>query len=103
MSRPIRFTQTGIGSSAVVPMDINRVPYKIGVGCVGTGIATFKLQGTFDDVYDSAVTPTYFDVSGFATTANAQGVIEIPYTGLKVAISSGTGSVAVTLVPQGLI
>src|SRR5574337_749933 len=104
--RPITVTaQDGVnsGNSVTVPMDYRCNPFSIGFGCVVTsGTPTFKVQHTFDDVLNPAVTPTFFDhPSVTGKVANTDGNYAFPIRGMRVVVTAGSGVVAATILQSG--
>ena len=92
-------TVSSAASSAAIPMDPKVAPFSVGIGCVATGTLTYKVQHTFDDIFDSTVTPTWFDHSSMTgLTANQDGNYAYAVRGVRLLINSGTGSVTMNLV-----
>lgn len=87
-------------SSAAIPVDNRAATFAIGIGCVvnGGGTLTYKVQHTFDDVFNSAVTPTWFDHSVIAAqTANKDGNYAFPIQAVRLTVTAYTsGSVTAT-------
>lgn len=89
----------GAITSAWIPMDYVQAPFAVGIGCVVTGTVNFTVQHTFDNVQDSAVTPTAFDHSTVAAkTANTDGNYAFPVRAVRLKQSSGSGSVTMTVI-----
>jgi hypothetical protein len=72
--RPQVIKLSSATSSAWVPLDYKQSPFNVGLGLTFTGTATAKVEHTFDDIFDSSITP-----------------VAIPHSVL-VAISSDTDS-----------
>lgn len=104
--RPVTVSQTGAGSSAVVPMDIYLNPFNVGIGVKVTGTVNYTVQHTFDDVFASgfdAATATWYDHTTLAAqTANAVGNYAFAVRGVRITVNSGTGSAQMTLVQSGI-
>jgi len=100
--RPIRLTQAGVGSTAVVPLDIHSRPFNVGVGCILTGTATFTVEHTFDDPQASgfdAATANWLPNTGLTSkTASADGNYAFPVRAVRLTIASGAGSVQMTVI-----
>ena len=96
--RSTTITQTGVGSSAVCPVDFRAQVFAIGIGCVITGTVTYSVQHTFDDIYDPTIIPTWF-TNAYAVnqSANIDTNYAFPIKALRVTVSAGTGSVAMTV------
>ncbi len=93
--RPVKVTQSGVGTSAIIPLDYTQAPFNVGIGTVlSSGSATWSVQHTFDDVQDSTVTPVWFNNSGInAVTANTDGNYAFPIRAIRLNVTLGTGTV----------
>ena len=101
--RPITISRTGAGSTAAVPMDHYISPFNVGFGVVVTGSATYTVQHTFDNVFDSTVTPTWFNHPVIAAqTTNQDGNYAFPVTAIRLTVTAGAGTATMTLVQAGL-
>lgn len=91
-------SQTGAGSTAWVPVDYAQNQFKIGFGVVASGTVDYTVEHTFDDVFDSSVTPTAFSHADVAAqTASADGNYAFPIAAIRVTVNSGTGSATLTI------
>lgn len=100
--RPIVFTKSSTGTSAWIPLDYKQSPFNIGFGVVVSGTITYDIEHTFDDIFDTEVTPTAFKHSSLtAQTANKDGNYIVPIRAIRINNTAGTGSTTVTLL-QGL-
>lgn len=91
-------TVTGVANSPVIPMDHRAQYFNVGIEVVVSATATFNVQVTLDDVYDSTITPTWFNITGFtAGTTNAIGNLTIPVSAIRLNVTASTGSVKLTL------
>lgn len=69
--RQIVVTQTGVGSTAAVPLDTYISPFQVSVGLAITGDADCEVQHTYDNVLDASVTPTWYPTaSAGSSTSN---------------------------------
>lgn len=94
-------------SSDWIPTDIHSTPFNVGFGVVvgGNGDITYRVEHTFDNVFDPDVTPTAFiheDVS--ATSGNqdgnyAFGVRAIRITGVS---ASSSANATLTIIQAGI-
>lgn len=101
--RPVVVTQQGAGSSATVPLDHYQNPFQVGIGVVVSGTVNYTIQHTFDDIFDAAVTPTWFSHPTLASlAANADGNYAFPIRAVKVLVNSGTGSATATVIQAGM-
>ena len=107
--RPVSVTQTGVGTSAGVPVDIYSPNNNKGVFVDVTGTATYTVQVTGDDVFDPLVVPVWLNVDSVANanltnaTTDQSGIIAIPCRAIRVNQTAGTGSSKLTVIQQGLL
>lgn len=103
--RPTTVSVTGVDTSAVVVPDYISSPFNVGIGCTVTGTATYTVEHTFDDVFSlnfNPATATWIANSGLtAKTTSTDGNYAFPVRGIRLKVTSGTGTVAMTVV-QGL-
>ena len=100
--RPQIFSKSGTGTSAWIPLDYKQSPFNVGFGVVVSGTVTYDIEHTFDDVFDSTVTPTAFKHSSLTSqTTNKDGNYTASIRAIRVNNTAGTGSTTVTLL-QGL-
>lgn len=101
--RPVVVSKTGTGSSAAIPLDHYQSPFNVGFGVVVSGTVNYTVQHTFDDVFNSSVTPTWFDHPTVASLAvNADGNYAFPVRAIKVLVNSGTGVATMTAIQAGM-
>lgn len=101
--RPITQSRTGVGTTAAVPMDHYISPFNVGFGVVVSGGVTYTVQHTFDNVFDSAVTPTWFNHPVIAAqTTNQDGNYAFPVTAIRLNVTAGAGTATITIVQAGL-
>lgn len=101
MPRPSSVTVSSQTTSAAVPINYRGGPgtFAVSIGCVvNSGTLTYKVQHTFDDVFDPAVTPTWFDHASITgKTANADGNYAFPIKAVRLNVTAWTsGSVTMT-------
>ncbi|CAB4190572.1 hypothetical protein UFOVP1288_75 [uncultured Caudovirales phage] len=100
--RRVIISKTGTGSSATASMDQYISPFNVGMGAVTSGTINYTVQHTYDNIFDSAVTPVWFDHATMASkTGNFDGSYAYPVAGIKVLVNSGTGTVTLTLLQAG--
>jgi hypothetical protein len=97
--RRVVTTVTGTGNSPVIPMDHRAQFFNVGIEAVVSATATYNVQFTLDDIYNSAITPTWFNVPSPFTgaTANQAGNLTIPCSAMRLNVTASTGSVTLTL------
>ena len=101
--RPIVLTKTGTGSSSLAVLDHYQSPFNIGIGVVVTGTVNYTIQHTYSDVFDSAVTPVWFDHPTLVnSTTNKDGSYAFPVRAVKVLVNSGAGNATATVIQAGM-
>jgi archaellum component FlaF (FlaF/FlaG flagellin family) len=101
--RPITQSQTAAGSTTAVPMDHYISPFNVGFGVVVSGTVNYTVQHTFSNIFDTAVTPTWFNHPVIAAqTTNQDGNYAFPVTAIRLTVNSGTGTATITLVQAGM-
>lgn len=100
--RPITLSQTGVGTTAVIPMDWHQVPFNVGIVCSVTGTATYTVEHTSDDVFSPSFNPstaTWLPNTGLtAQTSSKDGNYSAPCRGVRLNVASGTGTVKMTVI-----
>ena len=98
MTTTYRFSQTGEGASAPKPMNQYQTPFNVSVSAVVEGTATYTIEHTFDHPFQDAGNMAFFshpDLEG--ETGNADGNYAFPVSAIRVNVTSGAGTVHVTL------
>lgn len=103
--RPITLVQAGVGDSVVIPLDIRITPFQVTVDCVVTGVATYSIQYTNDDIWDEdyeAASGTWYDMTDFTDVTDSKvGTLFSPVRAIRVSVSAGSGSVRARVVQAG--
>jgi len=104
--RPVNFSLTGVGNSAVYPVDNYISPSNMGLAVVVSGTITYKVQYTFDNVfadgYDpTAGTSTWFDHPTLVGTTSQNSNIAYSVTGIRLITTAGTGTATLTIIQAG--
>lgn len=95
-------TKTGTGSSNVLPMDLYISPFNVGFGVVATGTVTYTVQHTFDDP-QTVASPVWFSHPTIAAKSdNQDGNYAFPVAAIKVLVTAGAGTAAMTLIQAGV-
>ncbi len=104
LMRPKKVTVSGVATSAWIPVDYKQDPMNIGIGCVlVSGTGTYTVEHTFDDVFDSAVTPVAFANSGItAQTASKDGNYAYPVRAVRLKVTVSSSAVVSMTIIQGL-
>lgn len=92
--RPQTISQTGVGTSDVNIVDYRQKNFKIGVGCIVDGTATYTLEHTFDNT-------NWFpneDAALVGATASQDGSYPFPIRASRINVTAGTGTVTATYI-----
>lgn len=92
------------GSTAWIPVDYKQNPFNISLAVVlsNTPSLTCKVEYTLDDVFNTSITPTAFNVDGLsAVTSNTTGYITSPVKAIRLTVSSWTSGTATVTALQG--
>lgn len=101
--RQIVLSQTGAGTSATAPLDIHGRP-EISLQVAVTGTVNYTVQQTLDNVFDSTITPVWFDHPDsnlVAQTVNRQGNYAFVPSAVRLVQNSGSGTTRLTIVQAG--
>ena len=103
--RPTSVTVGSETASAAIPVNWRATNFRISVGVVLTGGAslTYTVQHTFDNVFDSLVTPVWFPHATLVDKiANADGAYVAPIIALRLNVTTyASGSATMTIISQG--
>lgn len=96
-------SQTGVGSSTTIPMNLDSTPFNVGFGVKVTGTVTYTVQHSFDPVWQSGGVTTWYNHPTIASlSANADGNYAFPVSAIKVAVTAGTGTAELTVIQAGI-
>lgn len=101
---PTSVSVSSAASSAWIPVDHKKNPFSIGLGCVlPSGTLTYKVQHTFDNIFDTSITPTAFDHASITgKTASFDGNYAAPVRAVRLTVTAWTsGTVTLTVVQGG--
>jgi hypothetical protein len=100
---PTSVTVSSAASSAAIPLDHKQNPFSVGIGCVvPSGTLTYKVQHTFDNIFDSTVTPVWFDHTTITgKTASFDGNYAYPVRAVRLTVTAFTSGSVVMTVIQG--
>ena len=81
-------------------MNINQTPFNVGIGVVVSGVATFTVEHTFDNIQDPNATPFAFPNGGLeGLTASDDGNYAFSVRAVRLNVTAHTsGTVAMTLI-----
>lgn len=96
-------SQTGVGSSAIIPMNLDSTPFNVGFGVVATGTVTYTIQHTFDNPW-TTTSPVWFNHPTVAAvvSTNSDGNYAFPVAAVKVVVTAGAGTAQLTLIQAGI-
>lgn len=99
-----KVTVTGVGTSNWLPVDNKQAPFNLSVNCaIVSGTATYSVEYTYDNVFDSTVTPTAVALSTItAATTAKDGVINQPVMAIRLNVTGGVSPVVSLAMIQGL-
>lgn len=101
--RQIVVSQTGVGNSVAVPLDIHGRP-DISLQVVVSGTVNYTVQQTLDNPFDTSLTATWFDhpdANLVAQTVSKQGNYAYVPAAVRIKVNSGTGTARFTIVQSG--
>ena len=97
---------TTITGGTTILLNFNNVSVGIGFVCEVTGTVNYTVYHTYDDVYNSAITPVWLP-HGVSNMVNATTTQEsnfvIPVAAMQVILNSGSGSVNTVILQEGVI
>jgi len=103
--RPIVYTTPGgAHTGPALPLDIHGRP-EITLQADVTGTVNYTIQQTLDDVFDPAITPTWFDHPDsnlVSQTVDRQGSYAYVYRAVRIVQASGAGTVKLTIIQAGI-
>lgn len=96
-------SQTGVGSSTTIPMNLDSTPFNVGFGVTVTGTVTYTVQHSFDPVWQTDGVTTWYNHPTIASlSANADGNYAFPVSAIKIVVTAGTGTVQLTVIQAGI-
>lgn len=101
--RPQVISKVAAGTTAWIPVDYKQSPFNIGFGVTVTGTLTYDIEHTFDDPYDTTITPTAFKHSVVvAQTTNKDSNYAFPVRAVRLNVTAFTSGSATLTLLQGL-
>lgn len=95
-------TVSSATTSAAIPLDRSANPFSVGLAIEVSGTNTSKVQLTLDDVFDSTVTPIWFDHTTLTgITATTSGNIAFNCTAVRLNVTAFTNGTSTLKVLQG--
>lgn len=104
--RPVYYTLTAAGNSAVHVPDHYISPFNVALGCTATGTVNYSVQYTFDDTTAAGYNPATGNWVAVTTlnnlTASADAAIGQPVMGIRLVCNSTTGgSIRLAIIQAG--
>lgn len=99
---------TAVGTaSSWIPLNLHQTPFNVGFAVVktGTGDVTYRVEHTFDNIFDPDVTPTAFtheDVSAESDSADGNYAFGVRAVRHQIVSASGTVTLAFTVLQAGI-
>lgn len=96
-------TASATGTTAWLPLDITQNPFNASLNVKLSATATYGVEYTYDDVFDSTVTPTAWPLTAIpaGSTTNKDAGLTAPIRAVRLNVAANTGSVTLTAI-QGL-
>lgn len=103
--RPVVYTINGVGTSNVMAPDQYVSPFNVSLGVTVSGVSTYTVQYTFDDVFANAYDPAsgnWVDHPSLtAQNATKDSNIAYPVSGIRLTVTAGTGTVRLVITQAG--
>jgi hypothetical protein len=104
--RPVVYSVTGVGESNVYAPDHYVSPFNLAVSVKVSGVITYTVQYTFDDVFSQNFNPASAAWSAHPSlttqTTTKDSNIAYPVQGVRLITSSGTGTATLTIIQAGI-
>jgi len=97
---------TTITGGTPIPLNFNNVAVGIGLVAEVTGTVNYTLYHTYDDVFNSSITPVWLPHSVanmVGATSTQESNFVIPVSACQLILNSGSGSINFVLLQQGII
>ena len=94
-------SQTGVGASDPIVMNLNVTPFNVGFGVITTGSVDYTVQHTFDNPF-VALSTWFNHPTVVGQIADADGNYAFPVTAIRVVMNAGDGTVELKLIQAGI-
>lgn len=104
--RPITLSQTGVGNSVPIPVDIYLTPFNVTLAVEVTGTVTYSVAWTTDDVWNTPAGSLNWNAAAAnltAATTNQVGSLISPVTAIQLQVTAGTGTAMLRVVQAGVM
>ena len=99
-------SQTGVGSSTTIPMNLDSTPFNVGFGIAPSGTATYTVQHTFEDPFASdfnAATAVWFNHPDIASeSGNNDGNYAFPVRAIRLNVAANDATVTFWVAQAGI-
>jgi hypothetical protein len=100
--RPVTVSQTGVGNSPWIPLDIHQNPFNVTLAVEVTGTVTYSVVWTTDDIWNvTNPTATAGPNNLQAATTNQVGDVVYPVTAVQLQVTAGTGTAQLRVIQSG--
>lgn len=104
--RPVTLsTVAGVGAQTTspVPLDLYLTPFSVAIQCVVAAPATYKLQYSYDDPFQTGGIVTWFDDTDIpaGSTTSLESTFNNAISAVRVNQSAGAGTVTMTVRQAG--
>ncbi len=105
--KPVSVSQTGVGVTPWKSINFHAQEVNIGIGVGVTGVVTYTVEYTYDDVNnlpDGVASPLVFPLAGMVgETANADAQILFPISYLRLNVTAGAGTARMVFVQSDIV
>jgi hypothetical protein len=107
--RPVTVSTSGNGTStAPVPLDVYLNPFNVTMQCIVTGVATYTVEWTNDDIWAAGWNPAtanWFPAAAnlVGATTSQVGTLTSPVTAVRCRQTAGAGSVQMRVTQSGAV
>lgn len=104
--RPVTLSQTGVGNSVPIPVDIYLTPFNVTLTVEVTGTVTYSVVWTTDDVWNIPAGSLNWQPAAAnltAATTTQVGSLVSPVTAIQLQVTAGTGTATLRVVQAGVM
>lgn len=103
--RPVTLSQTGVGNSVPIPVDIYLTPFNVTLAVEVTGTVTYSVVWTTDDVWNIVAGSLNWNAAASnltGATTNQIGSLVSPVSAVQLQVTGGTGTATLRVVQAGV-
>ena len=83
----------GATATAIVPLDLHSTPFNVAFAVANLSTRQYRIQHTFDNVFDSSITPRWFTHSNVtAQQLDTDGNYAFPVNAIRMQLASAATS-----------